>query len=56
MPAPAALSRDSRMHAILLTYGDTTLPNGGDDMLHIIGTIIIGFVAGVLAKLVAPGL
>ena len=24
-------------------------------MLHIIGTIIIGFVAGVIAKLVAPG-
>ena len=24
-------------------------------MLHIIGTIIIGFVAGVLAKLIAPG-
>ena len=24
-------------------------------MLHLIGTIIIGFVAGVLAKLVAPG-
>ena len=24
-------------------------------MLHIIGTIIIGFLAGVIAKLVAPG-
>ncbi len=24
-------------------------------MLHLIGTIIIGFVAGVLAKLIAPG-
>ena len=24
-------------------------------MLHIIGTIIIGFVAGVIAKLVTPG-
>ena len=26
-----------------------------EDMLHIIGTIIIGFVAGVIAKLVTPG-
>jgi uncharacterized membrane protein YeaQ/YmgE (transglycosylase-associated protein family) len=28
---------------------------GAEDMLHIIGTIIIGFVAGVIAKLVTPG-
>jgi uncharacterized membrane protein YeaQ/YmgE (transglycosylase-associated protein family) len=28
---------------------------GAENMLHIIGTIIIGFVAGVLAKLVTPG-
>jgi uncharacterized membrane protein YeaQ/YmgE (transglycosylase-associated protein family) len=43
------------MPEILLTYGGTYCQMGGEDMLHIIGTIIIGFVAGVIAKLVTPG-
>src|SRR5262249_40157860 len=28
---------------------------GARNMLHILGTIIIGFIAGVIAKLVTPG-
>jgi uncharacterized membrane protein YeaQ/YmgE (transglycosylase-associated protein family) len=43
------------MHEILLTYGGTYYQMGVEGMLHIIGTIIIGFVAGVIAKLVTPG-
>ena len=31
------------------------LSKGRSDMMHNIGTIIIGFLAGVIAKLVTPG-